>query len=95
MGVIIAAVGTVLWLIGVIMLLVEAIKAGILWVLFVLLCHPIGPLVFIVVYWDKAKRGLGYYLLGIILAAVGTAIHGGPIWHRRASVPPPFHAVRA
>jgi len=93
MAIVIGLIGFILALLGTLFLLIEAFRVGILWGLVVLFCHPIGPLLFIIIYWDKAKSAVGYYLLGFVLLVVAGSMPGGRAW-RRAAVRP-SHCVLA
>ena len=65
--------GFILFLIGSIGLLVAEFKAHILWGLTCLL-FQIGHFIFVILYFDRAKRWLKYMLGGMLLLFIGTLI---------------------
>ncbi len=67
--------GLILYLIGLIALLVEEFKESIVWGLFCLFLG-VAHFLFIILYFDRVKRWLGYMIGGIFLAFIGFMMVG-------------------
>lgn len=83
--------GYVIMIIGGILLVIEAFKESILWGIGCLVI-PIVGLVFVVMYWDVAKKPFMIQLAGLAICFIG-----GVTSHRTASLSPhrPAADVRA
>jgi Ca2+/Na+ antiporter len=70
-------IGAILAVAGGIVILIQAFRTDLLWGLACLLV-PIATLVFVIMYWDRAKRGALAWIPGTLLfcAAVGTIVIG-------------------
>ena len=75
MAVLLLLVGALVALVGVIGVLVQAFRAGLLWGLLSLFL-PIVYLVFALTHWDKAGRPFLLHLLGVFLMGVARALGG-------------------
>ena len=62
--------GLILYIIGSIGLLVEEFRENIIWGIFCFL-FPVTHLLFIILYFDRAKKWLGYMIGGFSLAFIG------------------------
>lgn len=69
LGLLLLAIGGLLSLVGGVMLVVAAFRVSAMWGLIVLLV-PFGALVFVVMYWEDAKRGFFVGLAGTGAAAI-------------------------
>jgi hypothetical protein len=77
MGTMLVILGGVVFLIGWVMLLVEAFGTGVLWGLGCLLCFAIvGPL-FAFLNWGQAKKGFLLQLAGAALVVTGWLLGPG------------------
>lgn len=72
------AVSTALWLSGVLLLLVAAFRAGILWGVGCLLLPVIVPWVFVVAHWEQARRPFFLLLVGLAVGILGAIATGKP-----------------
>jgi hypothetical protein len=77
-----AALGTVLMVIGIIIaviggmwILVLAFQESVAWGLGCLLV-PFVSLIFVIMYWDSAAKAFGLNVLGVILAVAGGGMAG-------------------
>ena len=75
LGMILMLVGAVIGIVGGVMLLIEAFKVSILW--FIGMFIPFVGLVFVVMYWEQAKKPFLISLGGGILQILGTVMMGG------------------
>jgi hypothetical protein len=64
-------VGAALALIGDILLVIAAFRRGILWGLAVLLLPPLVGVLFAILHWREARRGVAFIALGAVLMWVG------------------------
>jgi hypothetical protein len=75
MGMVILAIGIIIALAGAIWLAVTAFQESVLWGVGCLFCGPVA-LIFTIMHWQEAKKPFLTYLVGAILAAVGSAMKG-------------------
>ena len=75
MGGIIALLGLLVMLVGVIMILIAAFKESILWGVLSLLV-PFAILVFVAMHWSASKKGFLIWLGGFVLAVIGSVLGG-------------------
>lgn len=75
LGMILMLVGAVIGIVGGVMLLIEAFKVSILW--FIGMFIPFVGLVFVVMYWEQAKKPFLISFGGGILQILGTVMMGG------------------
>jgi hypothetical protein len=77
MGMILVIVGTVIYLIGGIWLIVKAFQESILWGLGSLFIPLVG-LVFAIMHWAECKKPFLYALAGFVLIILGTVMMPHP-----------------
>jgi hypothetical protein len=71
MGYALLAIGGILLLVGGIWLIVTAFQVSVPWGLGCFFCGPIVPLIFVIMYWDRAAKPFLTYIVGWVFAVIG------------------------
>ena len=74
-GLILFFAGWLMILAGAILIIIEAFKESIIWGIFSILFNPVS-LLFVILYWEKAKKPFFTQLQGLILMIAGGFMAG-------------------
>lgn len=75
LGLIISAIGSLVFIAGAVMILFAAFHEHILWGLAVIFIAP-AALVFIVLHWPESKKGTIYCLAATAIVLIGSVLRG-------------------
>lgn len=73
MGVVILVIGSIIAVVGGLMLLIETFRESVVWGLASLFIGPVS-LIFVILHWDVAKKPFLIQLAGICIAFLGVAL---------------------
>ena len=75
MALLLLIMGAIIALVGFAWIVVMAFQESLLWGLACFFCKPIGTLIFVVLFWQEAKKPFFVYLAGALICGLGYAMN--------------------